>query len=86
MGTADQGHYYSFIKDREGEEWYEFNDNLVTPFDPSEIPAEAFGGEDDSLVPSYVTDAVQAAHMKIKIKNAYVLIYERKEHIDTRVF
>lgn len=88
MGTADQGHYYSFIRDRENPEaaWYEFNDSLVTPFDPSEIPAEAFGGEDDSLVPSYVTDAQQAALMRVRIKNAYVLIYERQSHIDTQQF
>lgn len=50
-GTADQGHYYSFIQDREGKSqgWFEFNDTLVRPFDPRDIPDEAFGGEDNSI-------------------------------------
>ncbi len=48
-GTADSGHYYSFIKDREHPEsgkWYEMNDALVRDFDPKDIPSECFGGED----------------------------------------
>ena len=49
-GTSDSGHYYTFIKDREGNKddsasWYEFNDTLVNHFDPNDIPAETFGGE-----------------------------------------
>lgn len=49
-GTADGGHYYSFIKERnksamQHERWYLFNDAEVKPFDPSQIPAECFGGE-----------------------------------------
>lgn len=33
-GTADSGHYYSYIKEQErfeseGQKWYEFNDTLV---------------------------------------------------------
>jgi len=87
-GTADQGHYYSFIQDREDPEhnWMEFNDSLVTPFASTDIPMECFGGEDDSLVPSYVTDAIQAEAMKVKMKNAYLLIYERKEMINSDQF
>lgn len=40
-GTADSGHYYSFIKDREHPEsgkWYELNDHIVRDFDPADIP------------------------------------------------
>jgi hypothetical protein len=47
MGTADSGHYYSFIADRENDSgWFEFNDKDVTKFDPDLIPTECFGGED----------------------------------------
>ena len=47
-GTADSGHYYSFIKDREGSEcWFEFNDDKVTPFNAEDIPAECYGGENE---------------------------------------
>lgn len=47
-GTADGGHYYSFIKDRTPgcrDKWFLFNDAEVKPFDPNQIAAECFGGE-----------------------------------------
>lgn len=49
-GTADGGHYYSFIKERylpKGmqDRWFLFNDAEVKIFDPSQIAAECFGGE-----------------------------------------
>lgn len=51
QGTADSGHYYSFIKEREGEsasenDWFEFNDKDVSKFDAKCIPNETFGGDD----------------------------------------
>lgn len=34
MGTANSGHYYSFIRPREGTgDWLEFNDTVVSAFD-----------------------------------------------------
>ena len=52
IGTAEQGHYISYIQDRENQpnKWYEFNDHLVREFDPEDIAYETFGGEDDSFV------------------------------------
>ena len=49
-GVAQGGHYYSYIKDRsskesEGEVWYRFDDEDVTPFDPKNIETECFGGK-----------------------------------------
>ena len=49
-GTADGGHYYSFIKERNEnsngqDRWFLFNDAEVKIFDPSQIAAECFGGE-----------------------------------------
>jgi ubiquitin C-terminal hydrolase len=47
VGTADSGHYYSFIKEREGKhdgQWFEFNDRIVAPFSPEKIPEECYGG------------------------------------------
>ena len=53
-GTADSGHYYSYIKEQETlrivqegtAKWYEFNDIYVRDFDSAEIPVETFGGEE----------------------------------------
>lgn len=75
VGTADSGHYYSFI--REQNQWFEFNDTFVRPLDPSEIPNEAFGGEEKF---SYQAQSgVTAAAFKSKHRNAYILLYERSK-------
>ena len=51
VGTADSGHYYSFIREREpkagsghAEGWFEFNDRIVTPFNVDKIAEECYGG------------------------------------------
>ena len=33
MGNTEQGHYYAFIR-KEGDKWYQFNDNNITEFNP----------------------------------------------------
>ena len=77
-GTADSGHYYSFIKDREKNQnsWYQFNDRDVDPFDEKDIPSSCFGGYEnstqwDSNLHKYVQQYRQ------KMDNAYMLFYQR---------
>ena len=78
-GTAESGHYYSFIRehkaaDKQGaeEKWYEFNDNVVRDFDVADLPNECFGGEEFYSGPGM-------SNMKTpKWRNAYLVIYERK--------
>lgn len=42
MGTANSGHYYSYIRSRDGDgEWLEFNDTVVCSFDPKVFFLEA---------------------------------------------
>lgn len=84
-GTSDMGHYYSFIKDRHDgakgsdgvDDWFEFNDEAVRPFDVEAMGDECFGGEEvrqkwdpaqGAFVPSVET----------KRRSAYMLIYERR--------
>ena len=38
-GTADSGHYYSFIREQAGSAWFEYNDTVVSPFDAATLPA-----------------------------------------------
>ena len=72
-GTADAGHYYSYIKDRgDGKKgWFEFNDNRVKPFDIKNLKNECFGNDNvDSKSSIYDFEFV-------KTRSAYILFYEK---------
>ncbi len=43
-GTAQAGHYYSFIKDRQSRRWFRFEDTRVEAWDPANMAQECFGG------------------------------------------
>ena len=77
-GTANSGHYYSFIKERgcfsssevsapidSHGAWFEFNDSFVTEFDSKLLDNEAFGG------------VIDGSGSKAKVKNAFMLVYDR---------
>ena len=75
-GTAESGHYYSFIKDRENTTWYQFNDKIVDYFDERDISRSCFGGyenftEYDMSVRKHVQNFRQ------REDNAYMLFYQR---------
>jgi len=45
-GSANSGHYYSYIKERDGRgRWLEFNDTKVTEFDASLLSEKCFGNK-----------------------------------------
>lgn len=73
-GTADSGHYYSYIKDRnsspENPRWYLFNDVSVESFDQQDIPALAFGGEDSNRRTMKAYSAYMLFYTKTKVVNA----------------
>ena len=76
IGSADGGHYFSFIninreKEQQGnnkETWLKFNDSHISKFDVKEIPDECFGGSKE----------LGHGHQYENCQNAYLLIYERK--------
>ncbi|RDA84248.1 hypothetical protein CP532_1981 [Ophiocordyceps camponoti-leonardi (nom. inval.)] len=74
-GTAESGHYYSYIKERPSsagrESWVEFNDDMVTPWDPSLMASSTFGGPDNR--PVYETNGI----VYDKSYSAYMLFYQR---------
>ena len=73
-GTAETGHYYSYIRQRpsardSGYSWVQFNDQDVTSFDPNTIYDTCFGGFDSTWT------------TLPKFYNAYMLFYQRKSNI-----
>ena len=80
-GTAESGHYYSYIQDRVSSKWHEFNDNLVCAFDAEDIPGEAYGGVEkwQSMYMSNYTISSRE-----KFRNAYLLFYEREHKYKPR--
>ena len=83
IGSADGGHYFSFIDvNREGknnllnenakENWLIFNDSRVSEFDTDTIPKECYGG----CMEGYSYENSQ---------NGYLLIYERKKKTPIRI-
>lgn len=84
IGTAESGHYYSLINDRQPhlrgksskDMWYEFNDTRVTSFDPADIPNEAFGGE-ETWTSTYYSSFSSYSMKSEKMRNGYLLLYER---------
>ncbi|XP_066282190.1 ubiquitin carboxyl-terminal hydrolase 34-like isoform X3 [Branchiostoma lanceolatum] len=77
-GTADGGHYYSFIRDRigSGDKWYLFNDAEVKQFDSTQLASECFGGEMTTKTYDSVTDKFMDFSFE-KTHSAYMLFYER---------
>jgi ubiquitin carboxyl-terminal hydrolase 34 len=73
-GTAESGHYYSFIRERpsniEKETWVEFNDDCVQPWDPVYLEGNCFGGVD------YHAD-LDGNMQYDKPYSAYMLFYQR---------
>jgi ubiquitin carboxyl-terminal hydrolase 34 len=78
-GSAETGHYYSYIKQRPVESgtyspWVEFNDIDVTGWDPSSLADNCFGGWTESPFPPGMRFP--------KSWNAYMLFYQRVTDIE----
>jgi len=80
-GTADSGHYYSFIKERRARpghaepEWIQFNDSLTERFSPNDINAQCFGGSEYTV--SYdQNEGRNTARWQVKPYSAYMLFYD----------
>jgi ubiquitin carboxyl-terminal hydrolase 34 len=79
-GTAESGHYYSFIRERPtsrpNQDWFEFNDDTVTPWNPAKMEASCYGGTEPSWDAGGVTYE--------KNYCAYMLFYERSSTLQRK--
>lgn len=77
-GAAQGGHYYSYIRDgKSGDNWYRFDDDDVSLFNPDNIPAQCYGG-------TYTT-SIQGAQNSIeedRTANALMLFYRKVKPIE----
>ena len=87
-GTAQYGHYYSYIDIRNDLEtrhrgqtfeskWLEFNDTIVRDFDLKNLESECFGGSVDYQDDWGWGTSKSYSSMETS-KSAYILIYERE--------
>ncbi|KAI0455620.1 hypothetical protein F5B21DRAFT_503179 [Xylaria acuta] len=75
-GTAETGHYYSFIRERPTNSvssWVEFNDDIVTSWDPSQMENACFGGPDNRQFDN--------GNIYEKVYSAYMLFYQRSSSL-----
>lgn len=78
-GTAESGHYYSYIKERPSngtnETWVEFNDDSVSSWDPKYMDGSCFGGVD-------YRGTVDNGNVQFeKSYSAYMLFYQRSSFL-----
>jgi ubiquitin C-terminal hydrolase len=75
-GTAEGGHYYSYIMERDPKsanvgKWFEFNDTYVDPFNVTNLRARTFGEEPSTQSLTWRSGA-----------NAYLLLYEKAQLLE----
>ena len=75
MGKCEEGHYYAYIKTK-NEQWYEFNDTQVRPFDIAFLKEEAYGGKEE----------YSSGQINEKNRSAYLLFYEKINQSDCEQF
>ncbi|KAK4190072.1 ubiquitin carboxyl-terminal hydrolase 34 [Podospora australis] len=79
-GTAESGHYYSFVRERPSsndgnQTWVEFNDDNVINWDPQQLEGACFGGME------YQSHFQSNGMSYEKQYSAYMLFYQRSSSL-----
>lgn len=90
-GSADAGHYYSYIKERNKEspnygKWFEFNDTIVKEFNIAHLKKECFGGQQQKHETNEFENegAQNQNRLYERCCNAYLIFYERIAAIEAK--
>ncbi|KAI9791100.1 MAG: hypothetical protein M1816_004331 [Peltula sp. TS41687] len=81
-GTAESGHYYSFIRERpitsisQSPDWVQYNDSEVQYWNPANIAAQCFGGTE-----TWTQSKDSQPLVLPKSYSAYMLFYQRSSSI-----
>ncbi|EKX52244.1 hypothetical protein GUITHDRAFT_51654, partial [Guillardia theta CCMP2712] len=85
-GTADSGHYYSYIKERkpvsldgdnDSAKWYLFNDTNVELFDEKDIGPACYGGSECIQQLDPMDSSRSHTKLVSRTYSAYMLFYEK---------
>ncbi|CAD8179644.1 unnamed protein product [Paramecium octaurelia] len=74
VGTADVGHYFSYIDIKNQDQWLEFNDHKIKEFKLKQMQQECFGGVGNM---DYNDNDVWGSGFRENSQSAYMLIYEK---------
>ncbi|CAD8119650.1 unnamed protein product [Paramecium sonneborni] len=74
VGTADVGHYFSYIDIKNQDQWLEFNDHKIKEFKLKQMEHECFGGSSSM---DYNDNDVWGTGFRENSQSAYMLIYEK---------
>jgi ubiquitin C-terminal hydrolase len=87
-GSANGGHYYSFIKNQNNDDWVEYNDLIVRSWDyKTRLVRDCFGGSSNSDWSSWQTqsDNHQSAYMLVYERNSLVSDSSNMNHRDDKI-
>jgi len=78
-GIAQGGHYYSFIRDTHNpDQWYLFDDDDVSPFNPENIPTQCYGGTYSTTI-----QGMSSTIEEDRSSNALMLFYNKVKHSES---
>ncbi|CAI9094723.1 OLC1v1030510C1 [Oldenlandia corymbosa var. corymbosa] len=80
-GGVRGGHYYAFIRPSLSDQWYKFNDDIVTKEDVNQALEEQFGGEEVWPVTNESFNN-NSPIVFTRSSNAYMLVYIRESDKD----